>query len=207
MSFISIQEILMGKHQTSQISIRGWVFRKREGKKTVFLWIRDPTGVIQSVVKEGSQAWEKAQQVTIESSVTLNGVVREDKRAPGGYEVLVEEMSIIGLAETFPITKDQSEEFLRDVRHLWLRSRRMSSIMRIRSEILGFIHQYFRKEGFVEISPPMFITSACEGGSTLFSTKFFDANLYMNLSKSGVSRVLFYELAVFLASEHFQDGF
>jgi len=194
MSFVPIQEILAGKYEDKQISVRGWVYRKRESKKTIFLLVRDATGTIQSIVKEGTQAWREAQKITIESSVTLDGTVRKDERAPGGYEIPTRKMSIIGLAETFPITKDQSVEFLRNVRHLWLRSRKMNLIMRIRSEVLGQIHYFFRKNGFIEISPPMFITSACEGGSTLFSTKYFNNDLFMTQSAQLYSEVLIYSL-------------
>ncbi|TET56439.1 asparagine--tRNA ligase [Candidatus Bathyarchaeota archaeon] len=194
MSFVPIQEILAGKCEGKQISVRGWIFRKRESKKTIFLLVRDATGTIQSIVKEGTPAWREAQKITIESSVTLDGVVRKDERAPGGYEIPTQQMSIIGLAETFPITKDQSPEFLRNVRHLWLRSRKMNLIMRIRSEVLGQIHCFFRKNGFIEISPPMFITSACEGGSTLFSTKYFNNDLFMTQSAQLYSEVLIYSL-------------
>lgn len=194
MSFVPIQEILAGKCEGKQISVRGWIFRKRESKKTIFLLVRDATGTIQSIVKEGTPAWREAQKITIESSVTLDGVVRKDERAPGGYEIPTQQISIIGLAETFPITKDQSPEFLRNVRHLWLRSRKMNLIMRIRSEVLGQIHCFFRKNGFIEISPPMFITSACEGGSTLFSTKYFNNDLFMTQSAQLYSEVLIYSL-------------
>ncbi|NIR87172.1 asparagine--tRNA ligase, partial [Candidatus Bathyarchaeota archaeon] len=99
-----------------------------------------------------------------------------------GFEVSTDELRIIGLAEIFPITKDQSKEFLRDVRHLWLRSRRMGTIMKVRSEVLKFMHEFFRKRGFIEVSPPMFISSACEGGATLFGVKYFDEDLYLTQS-------------------------
>lgn len=194
MSFTPIQDILAGKHESEQISIRGWVYRKRESKKTIFLLIRDATGIIQSTTKEGTQAWKEAEKITIESSTTLSGTVKKDKRAPGGYEISTNEITIIGLAETFPIAKDQSEEFLRDVRHLWLRSRKMNLIMRVRSEVLWLIHKFFREKGFIEISPPMFITSACEGGATLFETKYFDRDLFLTQSAQLYSEILIYSL-------------
>ena len=189
-----IQAILEGKKTDKQVDIRGWVYRKRESKKTIFLLIRDATGIIQSTVKEGTAAWQKALRVTIESSVVLGGTVRKDTRALGGYEVSVQKLEIVGLAETFPIAKDLSEEFLRDMRHLWLRSRKMNLVMRIRSEVLRLMHEFFRKKGFVEISPPMFITSACEGGSTLFEAKYFDQDLYLTQSAQLYSEILIYSL-------------
>jgi asparaginyl-tRNA synthetase len=182
MSFTSIQNILDDRFEDKQVGISGWVYRKREGKDVIFVVLRDATGVIQCTVKRDSAAWAEAEKVTIESSVTLTGTVRKDERAPGGFEVSVNQMKIVGLAEPFPITKDQSEEFRRNVRHLWLRSQRMSNIMRIRSEALKFINEFFRKRDFVEVSPPMFISSAVEGGATLFGVKYFDKNLYLTQS-------------------------
>ncbi len=182
MSFTPIEDILDGRHEGEHIDMRGWVYRKRESKDTIFLVIRDATGIIQCTVKKGSSAWADAKKVTIESSVALGGTVRSDSRAPGGFEVSTDKLEIIGLAEIFPITKDQSKEFLRDVRHLWLRSQKMGAIMKVRSEMLKFIHEFFRKQGFIEVSPPMFISSACEGGATLFGLKYFEKDLYLTQS-------------------------
>src|SRR5512136_660407 len=112
----SIREVLDGKHTDKKVIIRGWVYRKREGKGLIFLVLRDSTGIIQCTVKKDTPAWNDAQRLTIESSLTFEGVAKPDKRAPGGYEIGVETVKVIGLAETFPISKDQSEEFLRDMR-------------------------------------------------------------------------------------------
>jgi len=194
MLITSIRSILSGGWEHKPVTIRGWVYRKREGKKTIFLLIRDATGVIQSTVKTGSKSWSEAERITIESSTILSGKVVKDKRAPGGYELLLDEIKIVGLSEMFPITKDQSEQFLRDVRHLWLRSRKMGLILRIRGQILWFIHEFFREKDFVEISPPMFITSACEGGATLFETRYFEKSLYLTQSAQLYSEALIYSL-------------
>ncbi len=182
MPFTSIQNILDGRFDFKQVEIKGWVYRKRESKDVIFVLVRDATGIIQCTIKRDSPSWADAEKVTIESSVTLNGIVRKDERAPGGFEVSTNRLKIVGLAEPFPITKDQSEEFRRDVRHLWLRSQKMIEIMKIRSETLKFIHQFFRKEDFTEVSPPMFISSAVEGGATLFGVKYFDKDLYLTQS-------------------------
>jgi len=124
----------------------------------------------------------------------LSGTVREDKRAPGGFEISTDRLKIVGLSEVFPIAKDKSEEFLRDVRHLWLRSRRMNTIMKVRSELLRFVHEFFRKDGFIEVSPPMFISSAVEGGATLFGLKYFDESMYLTQSAQLHLEVLIYSL-------------
>jgi len=182
MPFTPIREILAGRLEGKRVDMRGWVYRKRESKDVIFVVVRDATGVIQCTVKRENPAWTEAQRVTIESSVVLTGTVRSDQRAPGGFEVSADQFKIIGLAETFPITKDQSEEFRRDVRHLWLRSQKMTTILKIRSEVLKFVHEFFRKGDFIEVSPPMFISSAVEGGSTLFGVKYFDKDLYLTQS-------------------------
>lgn len=194
MNFAPIQEILEGSYVDKKVAIRGWIYRKREGKGTIFLLVRDSTGVVQCTVKKESVAWSEAEKITIESSLKLEGTVKQDKRAPGGYEISIERLSVIGLAELFPITKDKSEEFLRDVRHLWLRSRRMNLVMKVRSEVLRFTHEFFKKQKFLEVSPPMFITSAVEGGSTLFGLKYFDQNMYLTQSAQLYLEVLIYSL-------------
>ena len=194
MTFTAIENILSGKFKGKKASVRGWVYRKREGKDTIFLDIRDATGVIQAVVKKGSQPWTEAVKATIESSLTLTGTVKEDKRAPGGHEIAAEKMEIVGLSDVFPIAKDKSEEFLRDVRHLWLRSRRMNTIMKIRSEVMHYIDEFFEEQGFIEVSPPMFISSAVEGGATLFGLKYFDEAMYLTQSAQLHLEVLIYSL-------------
>ncbi len=194
MGLVKIREVLDGCHVDKQVSIRGWVYRKREGKETIFLIVRDSTGFIQCTVKKGSACWSEAERLTIESSLTLEGTAKPDKRAPGGHEISASDIAVIGLAETFPISKDQSEEFLRDIRHLWLRSRKMNLVMKVRGNVMEYAREYFAKQGFTEVSPPMFISAACEGGSTLFGLKYFDQNLYLTQSSQLYLEILIYSL-------------
>jgi len=194
MALVKIREVLDGCHENEKVAIRGWVYRKREGKTLIFLLVRDATGFIQCTVKKDSPAWTNAEQLTIESSLTLEGTAKPDKRAPGGYEVTAETIDVIGLAEVFPITKDQSEQFIRDVRHLWLRSRRMNLVMKIRDKVLQFSRDFFKSQDFTEVSPPMFISAAVEGGSTLFGLKYFDQNLYLTQSSQLYLEILIYSL-------------
>ncbi len=193
-ALLKISAILSGTCTDQKVAIRGWVYRKREGKELIFLLIRDATGVIQCTVKKSGLSWNQAQRLTIESSLTLEGLVKEDKRAPGGYEIRAESLSIIGLAENFPISKDKSEEFIRDMRHLWLRSRKMNMIMKVRAEVLEAARQYFRSQDYTEVSPPMFISAAVEGGSTLFGLKYFDQELYLTQSSQLYLEILIYSL-------------
>ena len=194
MPLVKVREILDGNCENKKVSVRGWVYRKREGKEMIFLVVRDSTGFIQCTIKKGNAAWSQAERVTIESSLELEGTAKPDKRAPGGYEIAADAVSIIGLAEIFPISKDKSEDFLRDVRHLWLRSRRMNLVMKVRADVLEFAREFFVKEGFTEVSPPMFISAAVEGGSTLFGLKYFDQNLYLTQSSQLYLEILIYSL-------------
>ena len=194
MALVKIREVLDGCHENEKVTVRGWVYRKREGKTLIFLLVRDATGFIQCTVKKDSAAWTEAERLTIESSLTLEGTTKPDKRAPGGYEITADAIEIIGLAELFPITKDQSEQFIRDVRHLWLRSRRMNLVMKIRDKVMQFTRDFFKNQGFTEVSPPMFISAAVEGGSTLFGLKYFDQNLYLTQSSQLYLEILIYSL-------------
>jgi asparaginyl-tRNA synthetase len=194
MAFKKISDVLEGCCPDQKVSVRGWVYRKREGKELIFLLVRDATGVIQCTVKKNSPSWAEAQKITIESSLTLEGAAKEDKRAPGGYEIGADTITIIGLAETFPISKDKSEEFIRDMRHLWLRSRKMNLAMKVRAETLEAAREYFKTQTFTEVSPPMFISAAVEGGSTLFGLKYFDQDLYLTQSSQLYLEILIYSL-------------
>jgi len=194
MALVKIRDVLDGCCEDKKIKIRGWVYRKREGKELIFLLVRDSTGFIQCTIKKGSPAWSKAERLTIESSLMIEGTAKPDKRAPGGYEISTESISIIGLAELFPITKDKSEQFIRDVRHLWLRSRQMNLVMKIRADVLEFTRDFFKSQDFTEVSPPMFISAAVEGGSTLFGLKYFDQDLYLTQSSQLYLEILIYSL-------------
>lgn len=166
------------------VSVRGWVYRIRGSNKFVFFVLRDPTEVIQCVVKEDThpKLFEAAKGLTMESSLMLSGEIHEDKRAPTGYEIRVDDLKIVQIAEPFPITKDHSPEFLLDQRHLWLRSRKLTAVMRIRHTVHGAMHQFFRDRGYTEFAPPIFTPNACEGGATLFNVKYFDDIVYLTQS-------------------------
>ena len=180
MEFIKIGDILDGKHTGKKVAIRGWVYRERKQKSVSFFLIREDSGVIQTAVKPDSKDWDASQKLTIESSVKIEGTVKEDKRAPGGYEISIDMLEIVGIAERFPITKDQSEEFLRDVRHLTVRKREMTSIFKVRSAVFEAIHEFFKQREYYLIHSPSFTGSAAEGGSTLFEVKYFDQKAYLS---------------------------
>jgi asparaginyl-tRNA synthetase len=174
------------------IEIKGWVYRKRESKDIIFLIIRDSSDIVQATIKSGHKDFEKARKLTLESSVMIKGSVVEDKRAPTGYEIRISSLEPVHIAERFPITKDQSPEFLLDVRHLWLRSRQLTAAMKVRHTVVGAIHKFFRDRGYYEFDPPIFQPNQCEGGATLFKVKYFDDVTYLTQSWQ-----LYAEAAVF----------
>ncbi|MEK6874427.1 MAG: asparagine--tRNA ligase [Nanoarchaeota archaeon] len=183
MVFVSIKNAM--EQGSGEVSLHGWVYRERGSSAVRFIVLRDSSQTIQCVVKKAavSQAvWDQAQQTPIETSVEVHGVIHLDARAPTGFEVEVSDINVIGYADTFPITKDQSPEFLLDKRHLWLRSQKLSAVMKIRSTVFGAIDEYFRSHGFYEIQSPVFTPNACEGGATLFEVKYFEDKVYLTQS-------------------------
>jgi len=166
------------------VHLRGWVARKRSSKKVAFLTMRDSTGRIQvSINKENNEnAYNIADSIGYEAALLIEGELKRDDRAPGGFEIRASKVEIIGPAEDFPISKDQSQEFLLDVRHLALRSEKMTAILKINSSVFEAIHNYMRKNGYTEVQPPMFTTAGSEGGSTLFEVKYFDKEVFLSQS-------------------------
>jgi asparaginyl-tRNA synthetase len=174
MKYLSIKEAI--KKGKGNVDIRGWVYRERGSNKFKFIVLRDSSGIIQCVAKKenfSEKQWNELSSLTIESSIKITGKIKEDKRSPVGYEVEINKFNIIQKADAFPIAKDKGIEFLRDNRHLWLRSRRMTAIMKIRSTVFGAVHEYFRKNSFYEYQSPIFQSVQCEGGSTLFNVPYF----------------------------------
>jgi asparaginyl-tRNA synthetase len=181
----TIEDVLTDKCTDQPVHIRGWIYRTRSSGNIVFMTLRDVTGVLQTTVKKGNlpdMEFEDAKKALIESSVQITGTVKEDKRAPGGYELQVTNVTVVNFAEPFPITKDQSPEFLLDQRHLWIRSRKMTSILKIRSTVVGAIHEFFRGRGFYEFDAPVLQPNQCEGGSTLFEVKYYEDKTYLSQS-------------------------
>jgi asparaginyl-tRNA synthetase len=173
MKFDSIQEAI--KKGRGKVAIRGWVHRARGSNKFMFIVLRDSTGLVQCVVnrKKFEKQWVEIDKIQMEYSLEIEGTIKEDKRAPTDYEVQVAKITIIGESDEFPIQKDLNEELLGDRRHLWLRSQKMTAILKIRSTVFGAIHEYFRGENFYEFQSPIFQSVQCEGGSSLFNVDYF----------------------------------
>ena len=199
-----IEEILSGKKTDETVNLRGWIYRTRSSGNIVFTVIRDVTGTIQATVKKGNLSdseFNDANKALIESSVEIQGVVKEDKRAPNGFELQVTGFKVVNFAEVFPIQKDQSPEFLLDQRHLWIRSQKLTSILKIRSTVVGAIHKFFRENGYHEFDAPVLQPNQCEGGSTLFEVKYYDNKTYLSQSWQ-----LYAEAAVFALEKVYNMG-
>jgi len=187
MKAIDVASILSGRYTDEKVLIRGWLHNMRSSGGIHFLLIRDGTGVIQCTMKKDmvrDEIFDEAKDLTQESSLEILGTVREDKRAPGGYEIKVEYMKVFHRAEEgYPIAKKyHGPDFLLDNRHLWIRSQKMQTILRIRAKFLEAAREWFKAKGFVEFHSPMIITAACEGGATLFPVKYFDREAYLTQS-------------------------
>ncbi|MEW6367005.1 MAG: asparagine--tRNA ligase [Acidobacteriota bacterium] len=162
--------------------IYGWVHNKRSSGKIRFVMVRDGTGILQAVITR-PELLELFDRLTHESSVIVEGAVRADARAPGGYEMDVSAMQVVQIAEEFPITpKEHGTAFLMEHRHLWLRSQRQWAILRVRAEIIRACRDYLDSHGFLLVDTPIFTPAACEGTTTLFETQYFDDKAYLTQS-------------------------
>ena len=180
----TIKEI--ASHVGKEVKLGGWLYNKRSSGKIQFLQLRDGTGFIQGVLVKSQVApevWDAAKQLTQESSLYIWGTVREDERAPGGFELDVTNIEVIQVAEEYPIAKkEHGVDFLLDHRHLWIRSPRQRAILTIRAEIIKALQQYLNDEGFTLVDPPVLTPSSCEGTTNLFHTKYFDEDAYLTQS-------------------------
>ncbi|MHA1894492.1 MAG: asparagine--tRNA ligase [Candidatus Helarchaeota archaeon] len=197
MQFLLINDIFIKNIVDKQVNIRGWIHRIRSSKKMVFMTVRDGSGLIQVTCEKArvdESLFNIARKLSIESSIEVTGVVKKDERSPGGVEIHLDSLRVLHLAENFPITKDQSVNFLMDKRHLWLRSRRLTSMLKIRSKMFQAFNNWFTEKGYIQVQCPMFTGSAVEGGSTLFKLKYFDKNAYLTQSSQFYLETLIFGL-------------
>ena len=179
----------IGQHDGQSVTIRGWLYNKRESGKLIFPIFRDGTGIIQGVVPKNQvspEVFETLKNLTDESSVTVTGKVRADKRAPGGYELDVSDVKVaqrVPEDDPFPIArKEHGPDFLMEHRHLWVRTPRQASILRVRAEIVRSVRNFFDERGFTLTDPPILTPAACEGTSTLFPVDYFDEEAFLTQS-------------------------
>ena len=183
----TISEI--GKHEGQTVTIRGWLYNLRESGKLLFPQFRDGSGIIQGVVPKNAvppEVFDAVKTLTQESSVIVEGKVRADKRAPGGYELDVANVQIVQRVpenDAYPITpKEHGTDFLMEHRHLWVRSQRQAAILRVRAEIIKAARDFFDERGFTLTDPPIITPAACEGTTTLFPVDYFDEQAYLTQS-------------------------
>ncbi|MFH1405236.1 MAG: asparagine--tRNA ligase [Patescibacteria group bacterium] len=162
-----------------QITLKGWVYNFRSSGKIFFLQFRDGTGRVQVVYEKANlseEQWETLQSLTIESSVVVEGIVKEEPRAPSGFELEGKSVEIVSLApEGYPISKkEHGPDFLLDNRHLWLRSEKQWAIMRVRNTIINATFAYLNENGFIKIDTPILTSNACEGTTELFEIDYFE---------------------------------
>lgn len=176
----------LSRYDGQTVTLNGWIYNKRSSKSLVFLILRDGTGLLQCIVnldEVGEKLFDLADSLTQESSVSLTGVIQEDERSSGGYEMHVKNITLHQLTQDYPITpKEHGVEFLMENRHLWLRSQRQWAVMRVRNEIIYAIHKFFQEQGFIQMDAPIFTGNAVEGTSTLFETNYFDEKAYLTQS-------------------------
>ncbi len=176
MQKISISDL--SKFVGQEVTLKGWLFNKRSSGKIKFIILRDGTGYLQCVYFKGNldpDIFDKADKIGQESSIEVTGKVKEEPRAPGGYELDATDLKIISEAHDYPITpKEHGIEFLLDNRHLWLRSSKQVAILKIRHRIVKAIRDFFDNKGFTLMDPPILTPNAVEGTSTLFETPYFD---------------------------------
>src|SRR5213082_3912374 len=183
----TISEI--GKHEGQTVTVRGWLYNLRESGKLLFPIFRDGSGTIQGVVPKNAvppEVFDAVKGLTQESSVIVEGKVRADKRAPGGYELDVSNVQVLQRVpedDPFPISlKEHGVDFLMDNRHLWIRTPRQAAILRTRAEIIKAARDFFDDRGFVLTDPPILTPAACEGTSTLFPVDYFDDQAFLTQS-------------------------
>jgi len=179
----------IGNHEGQTVTIRGWLYNLRESGKLLFPQFRDGSGIIQGVVPKNAvtpEVFEAIKTLTQESSVIVEGKVRADKRAHGGYELDVANVTIVQRvpeSDPYPITpKEHGTDFLMEHRHLWVRSQRQAAILRVRAEIIKATRDFFDERGFTLTDPPIITPAACEGTSTLFPVDYFDEQAFLTQS-------------------------
>ena len=177
----------IARHAGQRVIIRGWLHNRRSSGKIHFLTIRDGSGFIQGVMSKAGvddATFTSADHLTQETSLIVSGMVRADARAPGGYEMDIATMEIVGPSVDYPITpKEHGVDFLMDRRHLWIRTERQHAILRVRAEVVASVRRFFDDRGFILADTPIFTPAACEGTTTLFPVQYFDdATAYLTQS-------------------------
>jgi asparaginyl-tRNA synthetase len=165
-------------HVGETVTVRGWVMTTRSSGKIAFVVVRDGSGVVQAVLSKkelSDSTWSAFGLLTQEASVAITGTVRDEPRSPGGYELSVQAIEVLGDSPDYPISpKEHGTTFLFEHRHLWLRSRRQAAVARVRHEVVQAIRDFFYQRGFVLVDTPILTGAIGEEAGNLFATEYFD---------------------------------
>jgi asparaginyl-tRNA synthetase len=180
---LAIKHVLTKDMIGKTVQVRGWIYRTRSSGGIVFAVLRDQSGIVQVTVKKGNlpdNEFDAATKAGIESAVIIEGTASEDKRAPGGFEVRASHFTLVAAAEPFPITEYQSTELLLDLRHLWVRSREQTAVMKVKASLLKGARDWFHENEYTEVTPPIVTGVAPEDSGLLFQIKYFDRIAYLS---------------------------
>ena len=176
MTIARIEELKL--HVGQPVTVNGWVTTTRSSGKIAFVVLRDGSGLVQCILAKKEvpeESWNRFQALTQETSVAATGIVREDARSPGGFELQLSQIEILGTSVDYPITpKEHGTSYLFEHRHLWLRSSRQTAIARVRHEVIQAIRDFFYNNGFTLVDTPILTGSIGEQAGELFSTDYFD---------------------------------
>ncbi len=195
--YTEVKELLREEAVGKSYRVRGWVYRHRVHGEKIFVVLRDHSGIIQCVLDCGKLPGEVcrvAEELGLESSIEVEGVVRREPRAPGGYELHATMLRAYHVTRNFPIKGGEGVEYLLDNRHLWIRSRKLTAVMKIKDTVLYAARTFFRENGWWEVTPPILTAAAVEGGATLFPVKYFDKTAYLSQSAQLYLEALIYSL-------------
>src|SRR6185436_15532724 len=178
MSLRNIRLADLSRHIGEPVTVHAWVTHLRSSGKIAFAVLRDGSGVAQAVIAKTQvtpEVWAAFQKLTLETSVRVTGEARPEPRAPGGFDITVSELAIVGPSPIdYPIQpKEHGIDFLLDRRHLWLRSPKQRAIFVVRNEIEQSIHDFFYQRGFLRVDTPI-LTAAIGERSGLFETQYFE---------------------------------
>jgi asparaginyl-tRNA synthetase len=195
----------ISEFEAKTVQLNGWVYNSRRSGKIGFLMFRDGFGIMQCIVAKndvGEEAFEVFKSLTQESSLSVVGEVVKNDRAPGGFEMVISELTVHQLSSEYPITpKEHGTDFLMNHRHLWLRSKRQHAILKVRHEIIKAVRDFFDSNDFTLCDSPIFTPNAAEGTSTLFGTDYFGNTAY--LAQTGQ---LYGEAVAMAVGRHYNFG-